>query len=169
MDSTQTFTAVGPAAMCLIGNGGGQLLLPGGARVGGEPSLPALARRGVYAASFLWRAQNDGLVAIAALCGGTKAGAAIAASHGFDGCLSQATFESQSLAPQALSLLVEGVGHRAAQSSLEHRHHLYPSAGRVCLSGGGHRLVQPLRLGLGVVDQSGSRLLCERAGAGLGH
>src|SRR4051812_20551579 len=156
MDSTQTFTAVDPAAMWLVRNGNSQLLLPGGARVSGEPLLPALARRGVYAASLLWRAQNDVLAAIAALCGGTQAGAPIAASHGLDGRLSQATFESQSLAPQAVSLLVEGVGHRAAQSSLEHRHYLYPSAGWVCLSGGGHRLVQPLRAGLGVVDQSGS-------------
>ena len=39
--------------------GGGQLLLPSGPGVGGEPFLPAIAGRGIYATPFLRRAQND--------------------------------------------------------------------------------------------------------------
>src|SRR5208283_1707219 len=81
--------------------------------------------------------------ALAALCGGSQTGAAAVAGHGFDGRLSQAAFESQPLGAQAFPVFAEGFGHRAAQSSLEHRHHLYSAAGRVRLSGGGHRLVQP--------------------------
>src|ERR1035437_7777448 len=169
MDPTQTSTLVSAPPMRPAGPGCGQLLLPTGPGVGGEPLLPAIVGRGIYPPSLLWRAQNDGLAAHAAPCGGSQAGAAPAAGHGFDGRLSQAPFELQPIGPQAISLFAEELGHRATQSSLEHRHHLHSAAGRVCLSGGGHRLVQPLRAGLGVVDQFGSRLLRGRAGAGVGH
>ena len=55
----------------------------------------------------------------------------------------------------------------AAQSGLEHRHHLYPAAGRIRLSGGGHRLVQSLRAGLGVVHDAGGGLLRGSGRAGF--
>jgi hypothetical protein len=169
MDPTPPSPVVRAAPMRAAGPGCGQLLLPGGSGVGGEPFLSAIAGRGIYAPSLLRGAQNDGLAALAALRGGAKAGAAAVAGHGFDGGLSQAAFESQPLGTQAVSLFAQGLGHRAAQSSLEHRHHLHSAAGRVCLLGGGPRLVQPLRAGLGVVDQLGSRFLCGRGGAGHGR
>ena len=71
--------------MRAAGPGCGQLLLPSGPGVGGEPFLPAIAGRGIYTTPFLRRAQNDDVAAFAALCGGSQAGAAAVASHGFDG------------------------------------------------------------------------------------
>jgi hypothetical protein len=169
MDPTPPSSIVRAAPMRAAGPGSGQLLLPGRSRVGGEPFLPAIAGRGIYTTPLLRGAQNDGVAALATLCGGSQTGAAAAASHGFDGRLCQTAFESQSLGAQAFPLFTEGFGHRTAQSSLEHRHYLHSAAGRVCLPGGGPRLVQPLRAGLGVVDQLGSRFLCGRGGAGDGH
>ena len=169
MDSTPPSRIIRAEPVRAAGPGAGQLLLPSGAGVGGEPGLSALAGRGIYPASVLWGAQNDGLAAVAGPCGGAQTGAATAAGHGFDGGVSQAPLEPQPLGPPAVSLFVEGVGHRAAQPSLEHRHHLHSAARRVCVSDGGHRLVQSLCVGLGDVDHLGSRFLCGRAGAGDGR
>src|SRR5271169_5636097 len=125
MDPSPKFTVVGEAPVRAAGPGFGQLLLPAGPRVRREPLLSAFARRGIHSASFLRRAQNDGLAAITTLCGGAEASAAALTGDGFDGGVSQATFELQSTGPQALSLFAQRHGYRAAQSSLEHRHHLY--------------------------------------------
>src|ERR1035441_4868926 len=125
MDPTPPSSIVRAAPMCAAGPGCGHLLLPSGAGVGGEPFLPAIAGRGIYTAPILWRAQNDDVAAFAALCGGSQAGASVAAKHGFDGRLSQAALEPQSLGAQALSLFAQRFGSRAAQSSLAHRHHLH--------------------------------------------
>src|SRR5258707_11301620 len=104
MDPSQKFTVVGEAPVRSAGPGFGQLLLPTGSRVRREPLLSAFARRGIHSASFLRRAQNDGLAAITTLCGGAQACATAVASNGFDGGLSQATFELQPTGTQALSL-----------------------------------------------------------------
>src|SRR5208282_6297665 len=101
MDSTPSFSIVRAAPMRVAGPGCGQLLLPSGPGVGGEPFLSAIAGRGIYTTPLLRGAQNDHVAALAALCGGTQTGAAAAAGHGFDGRLSQAAFESQSLGAQA--------------------------------------------------------------------
>src|SRR5271166_3982857 len=119
MDSTPPSPIVRAAPMRAAGPGCGQLLLPSGSGVAGEPFLPAIARRGIYTTPLLWGAQNDDVAAFATLCGGSQAGAPVAAQHGVDGRLSQAALEPQPLGAQALSLFAQGLGHRAAQSSLE--------------------------------------------------
>src|SRR3974390_406323 len=167
MDSSPTPTVVSASAMRTAGSGCGQLLLPREAGVGGESLLPAIARRGIYPSSLLRRAQDDALAALAAPCSGSQTSASSVAGDGFDGRLSQAAFEPQSSSPQAFSVSAQGRSDRATQPGLEHRHHLYSAAGWVCLSGRGHGLVQPLRAGLGVIAQFGSRLLCGGAGAGV--
>src|ERR1017187_5315445 len=104
MDPTPPSSVVRAAPVCIAGPGCGQLLLPRRFGVGGEPFLPAAVGRGIYAPSLLRRAQNDGLAALAALRGGSQAGAAAAAGNGFDGHLSQTAFGSQPAGAQAIPL-----------------------------------------------------------------
>src|ERR1017187_715727 len=110
MDPTQTSTLVIAPPMRPAGPGCGQLLLPAGPGVGGEPFLPTIAGRGIHLPPLLRRAQNDGLAALAGPCGGSQAGAPTPAGHGVDGRLSQATFELQPLGAPALSLSTQGFG-----------------------------------------------------------
>jgi len=166
MDPTSTSAVVNSAAVPTAGIGLRQLLLSGGAGVSGESGLLALAGRGIHSASVLRGAQNDLPIAAGGPSGGTQAGASFAADDGVDGGVSEAPFELPSAGSPAFSLPAQGPGDRAAQSGLEHRHHLHPAAGRIRLPGGGPRLVQPLRVGLGTVDQLGNGFLCGRFGAG---
>src|ERR1700756_1618739 len=104
MDPAPIKTPVRAPPMRAAGPGPGQLLLPGGAGVGAEPPVPALAGRGIYPPSILRGAQDDGVAAPATPCGGSQAGAAPVAEHGVNGRLSQAALEPESPGAQALSL-----------------------------------------------------------------
>src|SRR6266576_5481501 len=135
MDQSPPSAVVGPAPMRTLGLGAGQLLLCAATGVGAEPVLPENVGRGVHAASLLWGAQDDGVAAATRPWRGAQAGAAFTPDDGIDGGLCQAAFESKPAVSPAFSVSVEGRGHCPAQPSVEHRHHLYPTAGRVCLSG----------------------------------
>src|ERR1017187_2734017 len=167
MDSTPPSPIVREPAVPASGPGHVQLLLRGQAGVGAEPAVHALVGRGIHATPFLRGAQNDRLVAAAGSGGGLGSSAAFTPGHGLDGRLCQAALEPQSSGPQAFSLSAEGSGDRATQSGVEHRYHLHPAKRWVCVSGRGHRLVQPVYPGLGVVDQPGSRFLCRALRAGV--
>ncbi len=121
MDRFPTSAVVRAAPMPTLGPGAGQLLLCAATRVGAEPGLPAAVGRGVYTASVLRSAQDDGVDATARPCSGPQASAAFAPGDGIDGGLRQAAFESESAVSQAFSVSVEGCGHRAAQPGVEHR------------------------------------------------
>jgi hypothetical protein len=109
MDPTPPSSIVRAEPMRADGLGCGQLLLPRGPGVGGEPFLPAIAGRGIYTTPVLRRAQNDDVAAFAALRGGSQTGAPVAAEHGSDGGLSQAALESQSIGAQAFPLFAQRV------------------------------------------------------------
>src|ERR1044071_4556272 len=128
MDSSQTFTVVSAKAVQAAGLSASQLLLPSATGVGGESALHALVGSGVYRAAVLRSPENDGGLAAPRLFGGSPAGAAPVARDGIDGPFPQAAFEPQSVGAQAISLFAQRLGDRAAQSSLEHRHHLHPVA-----------------------------------------
>src|ERR1051325_10528716 len=127
MDQSHPCTVVGATAMPTAGPGSGDLLLPGPAGVAGESALHALAGPGVYRSALLRRAQDDGRLAAPGLRGGTQTGEASAAGHGVDGGVSQAPPEPEPISAQALSVSVEGRGHRASQPGLELRYHLHPA------------------------------------------
>src|SRR5208283_3126543 len=128
MDSTHPSRFDRAAAMRPAGLGGGELLLPSRSGVGGEPFISAIVGRGIYAASLLRGAQDDRLAAFTTPCGGPQTGAAPVAGDGFDGRVSQTAVELQSLGAPAFSVFAQRVGHRAAQSSLEHRYHVHSVA-----------------------------------------
>src|SRR5258708_38744399 len=168
MDRFFTSAFVDGAAVPTAGACPVQLLLLGGAGVATKPALHAFVGRGIHASSFLRGAQDDLLAAAVGLWGGTQAGAANAAPDGFDGLLAQAAFEFEPARAPAVSLLVRGCKNREGQSGLEHRHHLYSAARGLCVFGRDSGLVQPLRAGVGVVDQFGVGFLPGGFGTGLG-
>src|SRR5271165_4875284 len=138
MDSTQTSAVIGPSAVPLVRAGPCQPLLCGAARIGRELAVDASAGRRVHAASVLRGAPDDLLAANRWPSRGTQAGTAATAIDGFIGRVSEAAAELQPLGTPALSLPVAGCRPGAAQSGVEHRHHLHSAAGRVRLFGGGH-------------------------------
>ena len=89
------------APMRAAGPGAGQLLLPRHPGVGREPVPPTPAGRGIYPASLLWGAQNDGLAALAAAGGGAQARALPAACPGPAGRVSPAALKPQPLGPNS--------------------------------------------------------------------
>ncbi len=64
---------------------------------------------------------------------------------------------------QDLSVPVAGNEDRAAEPGLEHGHHVLPPAGRIRLSDGGTRLVQPVRHRLRTVGEPRCGVLRQRS------
>jgi hypothetical protein len=155
MDPTRPSSHLRRPAVPTAGLGPLQLLLSSSTDLGGESALPTFAGRGVYAASFLWRGEADLLAAGSGLRYRAQARATAATRVGLDGGLSQTALELELAGTQTIPLLITGHKYRTPQPSLEHRHHLYSAAKRVCLFGGDPRLVQPLCAGLGALDQFG--------------
>src|SRR5450759_4199375 len=95
MDPTRPSRNLRRPAVPTAGLGPLQLLLPSPTGLGGESALPAFAGRGIYAASFLWRAKADLLAAGSGLRYRAQAGATAASRDGLDGELSQSALASE--------------------------------------------------------------------------
>ena len=65
--------------------------------------------------------------------------------------------------------LLRDVAIERAEPGLEHGHHVCSAAEWLHVPDGGHRLVQPLRAVLAVVEHAGRGVLPGGAGGGLGH
>ncbi len=68
---------------------------------------------------------------------------------------------------QDLPVFAAECGDRAAESRLEHRHHVHPHAGRFRVPDGGHGLVQPARPVVAVVEHLGRSVLHRGLGGSL--
>src|SRR5271165_3582035 len=141
-------------------------LVRGGTGSGRESAIDAVDRRAIHTDAVL-RNPEDGLVARRArIRGQRETGTPADAGDGAGSALFEATAVGSRVRTQDLSVSAAQSQDRSARPRLGKRYHLHSPAAGLCLSGGDHGLVQPLRAGVGSIDFVGERLL--RGGTGLG-
>jgi hypothetical protein len=155
-----------PAAVPLDWDFAVRVVLRGGTGDGRELGIDAVDRRAIHTDAIL-RNPEDGLVAgRARIRGQCETGTSVDAADGVGSDLSEASaVGSRERAPD-LSVSAAQPEDRAAGPRVDQRYHLYPPTAGICVSGGDHGLVQPLRTGVGSIGFLGERLL--RGSAGLG-
>ena len=138
-------------------------LLPAGRRDGHEPGADETDRRAVPRNAILWQPQDGrGTGHQSQTC------AAADAADGFGGRGRETAHHAAGPGAQDLPLFTAESGDHAAQSSVGHRHHLHSAAAGLLVPGGGDGLVQPLRVGVALVEHFGGTVLfgSSRRGAG---
>src|SRR5712692_1562661 len=154
--------------MCAAGAAAVELVLPAGPTVGDDAGVTRPAGRAVHADAVLWIPPDDGLAAERGVPRQSQARAPAAAAIGVGGDLSEAQDEYASAGPSDLSVPVARSADHAGGPGLELGHHVHPVGTGVAVPGGDSRLVQPVRRGLGGVEQPRQRVLCRGVGAGAG-
>jgi hypothetical protein len=152
--------------------------VPGGRFVTIEPLLYASGRdgrelrdhassgRAIYPDAVLWDPEDAPLADRSGIRGQREAGKKAPAGNGPGSDLPEAAIVDTGARPSDLSLPFARIADCAPQSGMGDRYYLYPAAAWVCVSGGGHGLVQPLRSVMGVIRHAGRKLL--RDGVGMG-
>jgi hypothetical protein len=141
-------------------------VLQSGGRERRELGADAFAGRAVHAHALLWGASHDVLADAARLRGEREAGAAADTADGTRSDLSETAAVGARARTPDLPLPTARFEDRSTEPGVGQRHHVYPSATRVYLSGGDPGLVQPIRGGLGSVGVVGGRLLPGGPGVG---
>src|SRR5204862_1458270 len=124
-----------------------------------EPATDAAHRRTVHADSVLWSPENELVAGRAGIRRQSEASPPADAADGFGGDLPEAPAIEAGDRASNLSVPAAWDQDRPAQSGLDERHHVHPAAARVHLSGGGHGLVQPVRVGVGGIGFYGELVL----------
>jgi len=131
-----------------------------------EFGLDAASGRAIYADAVLWGSEDARMAGPSGLRGQCEACAPTPAANGIGSNLRETAAVDTIGRSSNLSVSATRAADCKAQSSMGNRHHLYSYAARICVFGGDHGLVQPLRFVLGVVDHAGCDLL--RGGTGMG-
>ena len=131
-----------------------QLVLRAGKRDRREPGSFACHRRAISQDAFLRQSQDGRDV-----WRKSKACSTADAIDGHRGHLSQAPHDLAGRRSQSLSVLASRREDYSPESSLGHRHHVYPCKSRVFVPGGDHGLVQSIRAQLEVVQHAGRSFL----------
>src|SRR5215204_580696 len=151
MDRAQSSSAEHRAAVPACWSAALDVLLPrANLRERAESTVATALGRALYRVSVLRQpAYVGGLAAGVCLSDQPQAHSATDERSRTGGDLPKAEFKSTSDGSPHLSLSASRCTDRACESSLEQRYHLHPHAGRLRLSGGGDRLVQPFCSQLG--------------------
>ena len=143
-----------------------ELVLRAAKRERREFAANAVAGRTVHADAVLRESPHDSVAAKARLERQPQTCATTHAADGHRSDLREAAIVRSSARTSDLSISAERNEDHAAESGVEHRHHLYSSEWRFRISGGDSGLVQPVRAGVGNLDHTRHELL--RVGTGLG-
>jgi hypothetical protein len=117
-------------------------LLPALAGKRGRSAPDALAGRTVSQDPVLWVPAHGGGDAARRFGGESQAGEALDAGDGDRGDLPKAQYQSRTSGAQGVPLPAAGPTHRPAEPGVVRRHNLCANGEGVCVSGGGHGLVQ---------------------------
>lgn len=134
-------------------------VLRASARERSERTVDAAAGRAVHGASVFGLSQAGEAAATRGARHQPQARAAADAAVGSASDLPEAGYEQAASEASDLPVFAEESDDHGAEPSVGDRHHLHPAGARVLLSGGGNRLVQPLRRELAFVGDDGERLL----------
>ena len=133
-----------------------------------ESAADAIDRRAIHPTTVFRLAEDYRLALQARPSGESQASRAADAGDGASSDLSQAPAFSARTGSSNLSVLASRTESGAARPGLEHRHHVHSIGAGIRLFGGNYGLVQPLRAGLGSINDVGYKLLrfSVRMGAG---
>lgn len=133
-----------------------------------EPRFDAGDRPVVSEVTVLRSAAHDRLAAGVGASDQSQAGRATDASNGFAGDIAGTAHQPGASRAPYLPVFVEGSDGRATDPGVVCGHYLRGDEARISVLGGGAGLVQPLCVGVGVVQHVGGDLLCGGVGAGVG-
>jgi hypothetical protein len=131
-----------------------------------ESAVDAIDRRAVYAETVFRLAEDHRLAAQAGTPGEPQASRTADADNGAGGDLSEASAEQARARPSNLSIPSSEYEGGAAESGMVYGHNLCAAGPGICLFSGNYRLVQPVRAGVGDIDDARYQLL--RLGLGVG-
>src|SRR5437660_649627 len=124
-------------------------------------------RRTVPEDAVLWESADDGLAHARGVRSEPQACAAVDAADGYRGDLSASADDGNCRGTPEIPVSFARAEDHDTGRSVGGGHHVHPDAERVHVLGGDHRLVQPVRAGLAVVEQSGEQLLYGCVGGGV--
>ena len=144
------------------------VLLRTGGGDGGESGVDAAFGRVAPGASGVWEPAVAGVIATGRSGGQPQAGGALAPGDGSGSALSAPVLESSGGGASDLPLPVKRAGNQRSESGVVQRHHVCADGGWVHVFGGRDGLVESLCAGVGVVQQSGQRVLHSGLDPGAG-
>src|SRR5215471_6881077 len=124
-----------------------------------ESQTDAVFGRAVHQDTLLWRTEDDAGTPRSRLCRQSETSPATSATDGLGGDLSKTALVGSRTGSSHLSVPAAQCRHRATQSSVVERHHVYPAASGFHLPRDSHGLVQPLCAQLGNIDEPGCGIL----------
>ena len=128
-------------------------VLRGSAGDAAEFECHAKYRRAISENAFLWVSKNVRVAEWTRLWRQSKASSAVDADDGDRSDLSQTKDLISRQTTREVRVFTERTCNCEACASLGHGHHLHPNATWLLVSGGHHRLVQSVRVVVGVVEQ----------------
>jgi len=159
MDRTLASDDQHSKTMRAVGLGTLELLLPACRRERGESRAHAAAGRAVHEDALLRGPSHDGGAAGCRAQRQPQAGGATASPDGVGSPVPETQAERRRTEPYDLSLSAQWFPGRAPEPGMELGHYLHPTPARVCIPGGDHGLVQPIRAGMGDFGDDGDILL----------
>lgn len=157
-----------PSAVRVGGPVPQRLLLRAQSGDAGESGPDAAAGRAPPEAPGLWEPTANRMAAAGGAGAEPQAGGAVAADHGHRGHLPAAFTEPSPGRASDLSVSVGRLGNHGSGPGVVCGHHLCAHGLWLHVSGGGDGLVEPLRAGLGAVQQPGGGVLCAGLAGGAG-
>ena len=154
-----------------VRTGGGEQIvgvLRAAERIGGKPESDEAYRRAVYEVAILWFAAHHSAPQPRGPQRESQAHPAPDGRNGYPGDLRETSNNKSDPGGQEVPIPATRSANRAAEPGVVQRHHLHPFNSRLCIPGGHHGLVQPLRAHLAVVELPGDHVLsrCSPGGSG---
>src|SRR6266700_234607 len=145
-----------------------RVLLRAVRRDGGESGVDAATGSTACGPSGLWESASDGAVARGGAGGQSQAGGPLVGVDGDRSDLPEGFEKPGWRGASDLPVSIEGTGDQWTGPSVVQRHHVYPGTAGVFVFGSGDGLVESLRAGLGVEQQSGQCVLHPGLGESAG-
>src|SRR6266566_2647625 len=136
---------------------------------GRESGVDATTGSTAFGPSGIWESAFDGAVARPGAGGQSQAGGPLVGVDGDRSDLPQGLEQPTWGRPPDLPVFVEGTGDQRTGPGVVQRHHVYPGTAGIFVFGGGDGLVESLRAGLGVEQQSGQCVLHSGLGESAGR
>jgi hypothetical protein len=131
----------------------------------GEPGIDAGDRSDISEEAVLRISPDNGRASVVGVCGQSQAGEASDASDGHSGGNTGPSYEQGASIACRISVPSQRTSDHYSEPGMVCGHNIYTDAARFSVFGCDHGLVQPVRAGMGVVQQSVGEILCRCAGA----